>query len=456
MATTGPNLYEVLGISPGASASEIKAGYRKQARKTHPDVAGAGMNGLYLMVQHAHEVLSDPARRREYDRSMDGAFSEPAEPPPSRPSGARERREESAPRRDWVAGEQVPESQYRGPLPREGHNLGKMPWIEAFDGVERSSVTIARPGLRRWQIAAIGGIAALGAFALIAVNPFVLFLLGLGVFGVALIWIFRRFPRWLTLVIGVLAALAAVVSVLDAVLEARNWGLSIAGLVGSLVLIGVMWWSAYAIRVRERQLVSQKDIAQFFSWGEPGGGLAGAEHAFGLDNTIDGIEGERLTAAEIGYFLGSIPGVRLVNGLAFPGSDSADVDHAIICGSRIALVDSKAWKPATYATVAGQDAIRVQGRDGWTYFPSHMPTAVSAFRKKLGRRHRDADIRGYVVVHPKSNGTQLRLLNDDAEGVQLVTATQLIEQLGMWFAADDQSKIVDRKLLSAMVCQVKA
>src|SRR5699024_7889631 len=98
MATTGPTLYEILGVSPDASASEIKAAYRKRARKTHPDVAGAEMNGLFLLIQHAHEVLSDPAQRAEYDRTMSGGYAAPAaETPPPPPD----------PPRGWVSGEQL-------------------------------------------------------------------------------------------------------------------------------------------------------------------------------------------------------------------------------------------------------------------------------------------------------------------------------------------------------------
>src|SRR5699024_7380670 len=120
MATTGPTLYEILGVSPDASASEIKSAYRKRARTTHPDVAGAEMNGMFLLIQHAHEVLSDPAQRAEYDRTMSGGYTAPAAepaPPPADP-----------PPRGWVPGEQVPEELYSGPLPREGHDLGRMPW----------------------------------------------------------------------------------------------------------------------------------------------------------------------------------------------------------------------------------------------------------------------------------------------------------------------------------------
>lgn len=445
MATTGPTLYEILGVSPDASASEIKAAYRKRARKTHPDVAGAEMNGLLLLIQHAHEVLSDPAQRAEYDRTMSGGYAAPAAepvPPPADP-----------PPRGWVPGEQVPEELYSGPLPREGHDLGRMPWIDQFDGVERSSVRITGAGLRRWHWALIGAGAGAGAIVLTQLVTVTLLPVLVGLLGALRIWMTRRFPRRLTAILALTTVVLAAVSVFYRSIGPSSWHAPVLGLGGVLVLIGGVWWAVYELAVRERLRVPRKDIPEGFYWGEPGEALAHAQELFGLDRTMDGVEGERLTAAEIGYFLGSIPGVRLVNGLAFPGSESADVDHAVLCGRRVALIDSKAWKPATYAMVAGQDAIRVGGDEGWSYFPAHMPTAVERYRARLGGRRLGAEVRGYIVVHPKSVAEDLELLNDRIDSaVRLVTAQELIEELGTWFSEDEeQAMMVDRRLLSFLL-----
>jgi curved DNA-binding protein CbpA len=61
----GPTHYEVLGITEAATAEEIHAAYRELAKKTHPDVGGA--RPLFVLIRTAFEVLSDPARRAEYD-----------------------------------------------------------------------------------------------------------------------------------------------------------------------------------------------------------------------------------------------------------------------------------------------------------------------------------------------------------------------------------------------------
>lgn len=59
--------YDVLGVSPGAGADEIKRAYRQLARRYHPDISGDDRGAAFLEVSRAYDVLSDPNRRRSYD-----------------------------------------------------------------------------------------------------------------------------------------------------------------------------------------------------------------------------------------------------------------------------------------------------------------------------------------------------------------------------------------------------
>lgn len=59
-------LYELLGISPGATQDEIKSAYRKAALKHHPDKGGD--ENMFKKISKANDILSDPERRQQYDR----------------------------------------------------------------------------------------------------------------------------------------------------------------------------------------------------------------------------------------------------------------------------------------------------------------------------------------------------------------------------------------------------
>ncbi|XP_061342173.1 chaperone protein dnaJ 11, chloroplastic-like [Gastrolobium bilobum] len=73
-ATKMSSLYEVLGISMGASCIEIKSAYRKLARTCHPDVVAMNQkessSNQFMMIHLAYSTLSDPDKRARYDREI--------------------------------------------------------------------------------------------------------------------------------------------------------------------------------------------------------------------------------------------------------------------------------------------------------------------------------------------------------------------------------------------------
>jgi curved DNA-binding protein len=63
------DLYQILGVKRGASQDEIRKTYRKLARKYHPDInpGNKEAEAKFKDISGAHDVLSDPAKRKLYD-----------------------------------------------------------------------------------------------------------------------------------------------------------------------------------------------------------------------------------------------------------------------------------------------------------------------------------------------------------------------------------------------------
>lgn len=80
----GPTHYEVLGLERDASPEEVKHAYRRLARATHPDAGGNP--GLFRLITQAHETLSNPQSRADYDRSISQAPVSTVEQPTTEPS----------------------------------------------------------------------------------------------------------------------------------------------------------------------------------------------------------------------------------------------------------------------------------------------------------------------------------------------------------------------------------
>lgn len=70
--------YEILGVPRGADADAIKAAYRKLARELHPDVNKApDAEQKFKETTEAYAVLSDPDKRKKYDRFGHAATERP-------------------------------------------------------------------------------------------------------------------------------------------------------------------------------------------------------------------------------------------------------------------------------------------------------------------------------------------------------------------------------------------
>src|SRR5213595_4122385 len=123
MAVQFRDYYETLGVSKTASEDEIRSAVRKLARKYHPDVAKDKKTAeeKFKQINEAYEVLSDPEKRRKYDRmgenwNQPGGFQPPPQWGGGQPGGFR-----------WGSGE-------NGGVAFEFGGTGFSDFFEAFFG----------------------------------------------------------------------------------------------------------------------------------------------------------------------------------------------------------------------------------------------------------------------------------------------------------------------------------
>ncbi|MFD0199467.1 MULTISPECIES: J domain-containing protein [Saccharothrix] len=177
-----------------------------------------------------------------------------------------------------------------------------------------------------------------------------------------------------------------------------------------------------------------------------------ADRAFTLDHDTGVVHGttddracERLTADLLGQYLTRLPGARIFHGLAWPGSVFADVDHAVLCGRRLVLIESKSWLPGHYE--AEDDGTVWRNGHPFRGGGMRMPRSLAVYRKLLPW----LDIRTALLVYPSRDGVVTTEEPADAI-VPPMTPAQFVEEIGDWLAEDPAT--VDREALRVLIGQV--
>ena len=69
---TKTDYYKLLKLKKGFSEKELKTAYRNAAKKYHPDKNPGDEKAAkkFALVAEAHDVLSDPTKRRQYDQTF--------------------------------------------------------------------------------------------------------------------------------------------------------------------------------------------------------------------------------------------------------------------------------------------------------------------------------------------------------------------------------------------------
>jgi curved DNA-binding protein len=86
--------YKILGITLSATASDISKAFKQAARRHHPDL-NPGRNEAeerFKEINEAYEILSDPLKKRDYDRRYGDLFGRHMPDPASAPPPAADRK----------------------------------------------------------------------------------------------------------------------------------------------------------------------------------------------------------------------------------------------------------------------------------------------------------------------------------------------------------------------------
>lgn len=441
------NFYDILDIDREAEPQEIKKAYQRLSRRYHPDMTGDTKGHFFVMMTEAYETLSDPDRRAQYDADLDnddhaaGNASTGNMPKDSKPTGSGYT-QEPGPQGHWSVPEPI-------------IDWDSMEWATKDFSSVKEHITVPRPGL-------IKGITGQALFAVLipVLAVMSLFLPFYGKYPIALalgaaaFYTGLRFRKGIegrtaTGVFGILFSLSLLaggivnqgdslwISVIGAVLA---FGAVIAGIWG---VEQMRHWEYIKAR-RGTYRFPNKRIKQFISWGTAGGKADSMMKFNGSNADTLGV-GEKMTASLLEEVT-RIPGTRVFHNLVFPGSDTGGVDHAIINGNKIMLVDSKIWPGGHYSWGKLEGFIE-DNRGGVRN--THLSDAVKAYREELPEAH----VEGVLVIH-SNDGRSIVCENGDSSFIQMGGANDALWIIGGWLM-DGTKGVINKGLLESLLIRLK-
>lgn len=174
-------------------------------------------------------------------------------------------------------------------------------------------------------------------------------------------------------------------------------------------------------------------------FGSPGTGLARAR-GWRRAAVESGLLGEALTGELLDYVT-RIPSARIFHSLAWPGSATADVDHAVLCRRRLVLIDSKRWKPGDYTVDSDGNLLRA-GRP-FLGAEVRLLYAVAAYQRLLPQ----CDVRGIVLIHANREGS-VNIATSSSRRMQVLTVQGFLGQTCAWLAA--QHHVIDTRAVALL------
>ncbi|HVT77883.1 MAG TPA: nuclease-related domain-containing protein [Acidimicrobiales bacterium] len=142
---------------------------------------------------------------------------------------------------------------------------------------------------------------------------------------------------------------------------------------------------------------------------------------FDPGNVRSGDVGEASTRRHLEAAFGADSSVHVFHNLSVPGA-KADIDHAVLRGDTLVVVDSKHWKPGFYWTIAGKT---FRGFERFPYADRRGTSmAVDHLRKLLP----GVKVSGITVVWSRGGRASLGLAHD-ASGARFCPGPELGEAL---------------------------
>ncbi|SDK82092.1 Nuclease-related domain-containing protein [Actinopolyspora mzabensis] len=159
----------------------------------------------------------------------------------------------------------------------------------------------------------------------------------------------------------------------------------------------------------------------------------GRSVVFGQPEGIRGEYGERFTAGLLADYFTRLPGAKVFHGLSWPDSVFADIDHAVLCGRRLVLIESKMWLPGHYTADADGTLRRNGGkfRGGGT----RLAEGIAAYRELLD----DIEVVGALVLYPSRAGEITASESPTTAPAPPMTPEGFVREIGHYLAQDPAS-----------------
>lgn len=346
--------YDVLGIEPNADRPAVRRAYIKAVRKHHPDVGGDADE--FIAISTAYEVLYDDEARRSYDREIGSESVADDEPAPEAPTGP-QTDAPTPPRATRKSGGIRPPT-----IPNRRHIFEEMDGVPDSPWRRRIMILagLGLGGLGVWMAWAFPGNAEVQDFADKVLTTFVLTYVALIVLG--LTWALSVFSAMTRAFAGAASltyvGLAGLVGFTAASMRDDvpwQYWTGVCLVVAATVVSAIAYFTpSKSGSARGSNADVNFDLLDYPIFGKPGESVESS----GLDaeRVAVGAEGERKTARHLEKLLG-FEGLRIFHSMRFNPLEktAGDIDHVLVYGRNIILVDSKVWTPGEYAFSTDED-----------------------------------------------------------------------------------------------------